>query len=103
VSTAPGRIMGRPSVKALRKRLSGKVADHPSVKFDQADRPPVMKYYDSISATRLGPYEIQSQLVAGGMGEVYRAVDARLDRMVAIKVLPEAVANDPERLQRFEQ
>jgi len=36
------------------------------------------------------------------MGEVYRAVDARLDRIVAIKVLPEAFANDPERLQRFE-
>jgi serine/threonine protein kinase len=60
-----------------------------------------MKYYDSISATRLGPYEIQSQLGAGGMGEVYRAVDARLDRMVAIKVLPEALANDPGRWQRF--
>lgn len=55
-----------------------------------------------ISAAKLGPYEIQSQLGAGGMGEVYRAVDTRLDRMVAIKVLPEAVANDPERWQRFE-
>jgi eukaryotic-like serine/threonine-protein kinase len=55
-----------------------------------------------ISGTKLGPYEIQSQLGAGGMGEVYRAVDARLGRIVAIKVLPEALANDPERLQRFE-
>ena len=54
------------------------------------------------SGTRLGPYEIQSQLGAGGMGEVYRALDTRLDRIVAIKVLPESVANDPERLQRFE-
>ncbi|MFZ1138390.1 MAG: protein kinase [Candidatus Sulfotelmatobacter sp.] len=54
------------------------------------------------SGIKLGPYEIQSQLGAGGMGEVYRAVDTRLGRVVAIKVLPESLANDPERLQRFE-
>lgn len=54
------------------------------------------------SGTKLGPYEIQSQLGAGGMGEVYRALDTRLGRTVAVKVLPEALANDPERLQRFE-
>ncbi|NKB87185.1 MAG: protein kinase [Acidobacteria bacterium] len=53
--------------------------------------------------TRLGPYEIQSQLGAGGMGEVYLAQDARLGRQVAIKVLPEEYATDPERLARFEQ
>ncbi|MGC2719679.1 MAG: serine/threonine-protein kinase, partial [Candidatus Acidiferrales bacterium] len=52
--------------------------------------------------TKLGPYEIVAQLGAGGMGEVYRARDTRLDRTVAIKVLPAAVANDPERLARFE-
>ena len=45
---------------------------------------------------RLGPYEIVSALGAGGMGEVYRARDTRLDRTVAIKVLPEHVASDPE-------
>ena len=53
--------------------------------------------------TILGQYEIRSPLGAGGMGEVYRAHDARLDREVAIKVLPESFASDPERLRRFEQ
>jgi serine/threonine-protein kinase len=52
---------------------------------------------------RLGPYEILSCIGAGGMGEVYRANDARLVRDVAIKVLPAALANDPERLRRFER
>ncbi|MGA7379983.1 MAG: serine/threonine-protein kinase, partial [Terriglobales bacterium] len=55
------------------------------------------------SGTRLGPYEIVSPLGAGGMGEVYRARDARLSRDVAIKVLPAAFSRDPERLRRFEQ
>jgi eukaryotic-like serine/threonine-protein kinase len=55
------------------------------------------------SGTKLGPYEIQSQLGAGGMGEVYRARDSRLDRIVAIKVLPASFSSDPERLRRFEQ
>src|SRR5208282_6078552 len=54
------------------------------------------------SGTKLGPYEIQSPLGAGGMGEVYRAKDSRLGRDVAIKVLPEKLARDAERLQRFE-
>ncbi len=53
--------------------------------------------------TRLGPYEIADQLGAGGMGEVYRATDTRLDRTVAIKVLPEHLANDPQRRERFER
>jgi hypothetical protein len=52
--------------------------------------------------TKLGPYEIQSLLGAGGMGEVYRAKDTRLGRDVAIKVLLERLARDGERLQRFE-
>src|SRR5688500_4577184 len=51
--------------------------------------------------TRLGPYDITSKIGAGGMGEVYRARDTTLNRDVAIKVLPEAFANDPERLARF--
>src|SRR5713226_5273966 len=55
------------------------------------------------SGTKIGPYEIQSPLGAGGMGEVYRARDTRLGRDVAIKVLPEAVAKDADRLRRFEQ
>ncbi len=53
--------------------------------------------------TSLGPYEIVSPLGAGGMGEVYKATDTRLDRTVAIKVLPEHVANDPDLKQRFER
>jgi len=53
--------------------------------------------------TILGQYEIRSPLGAGGMGEVYRARDTRLDREVAIKVLPEFVSSDPDRLRRFEQ
>ncbi len=55
------------------------------------------------SGTKLGQYEILSPLGAGSMGEVYRARDTRLDREVAIKVLPELVSLDPERLLRFEQ
>jgi serine/threonine protein kinase/Flp pilus assembly protein TadD len=54
-------------------------------------------------STRLGPYEILSPLGAGGMGEVYRARDSRLDRDVAIKILPERLANDPQALARFER
>src|SRR5438874_11824722 len=53
--------------------------------------------------TRLGPYEIISALGAGGMGEVYRAIDTTLGRQVAVKVLPDAFAQDPERLARFER
>ena len=55
------------------------------------------------AGTILGQYEIRSPLGAGGMGEVYRAHDTRLDRDVAIKVLPEYLTSDPERLRRFEQ
>jgi len=58
----------------------------------------------SLSAgTRLGPYEILSPLGAGGMGEVYRAKDAKLNREIAIKVLPESLSKDPEALARFER
>src|SRR5512142_617999 len=53
--------------------------------------------------TRLGPYEILAPIGAGGMGAVYRARDAKLDREVAIKVLPESVASNPDMLSRFER
>jgi serine/threonine-protein kinase len=56
-----------------------------------------------VAGTRLGAYEILSALGAGGMGEVHRARDTKLNRDVAIKVLPELFANDPERLARFER
>jgi len=55
------------------------------------------------AGTRLGPYEIQSALGAGGMGEVYKARDTRLDRIVAIKVLPAALAADPQFHERFDR
>jgi eukaryotic-like serine/threonine-protein kinase len=54
------------------------------------------------SGTRLGPYEILSSIGAGGMGEVYKARDTRLKRDVALKVLPESLAADPDRLRRFQ-
>ncbi len=55
------------------------------------------------SGTKLGPYEILGPLGAGGMGEVYRALDTRLNRQIAIKVLPSGLADDSDRLRRFEQ
>ena len=56
-----------------------------------------------IEGTRIGAYEVGPKIGAGGMGEVYRALDTRLGRHVAIKVLPPALAQDPERLSRFER
>ena len=53
--------------------------------------------------TRLGPYAITAQIGVGGMGEVYRATDTKLDRDVAIRVLPELLAGDPERIARFQR
>src|SRR6185436_16147227 len=55
------------------------------------------------TGVRCGPYEITAKIGAGGMGEVYRARDTKLDRDVALKILPEAFANNPERLARFER
>ena len=53
--------------------------------------------------TRLGPYEVLSAIGAGGMGEVYRARDTRLDRSVAVKILPAALAADPQFRERFDR
>src|SRR6516225_7129214 len=55
------------------------------------------------SGTKLGPYEIQSPLGAGGMGEVYRARDTRLDRCVAVKILPSHLSDNSEARQRFDR
>src|SRR5215467_11012487 len=55
------------------------------------------------TGTRIGPYEIKSPLGQGGMGVVYRAHDTKLGRDVAIKALPDAFANDADRLQRFQR
>ena len=53
--------------------------------------------------TTLGPYEVTAKIGEGGMGEVYRARDTKLDRDVALKVLPQAFTDDPDRLARFER
>ncbi|MEO8725914.1 MAG: protein kinase, partial [Acidobacteriaceae bacterium] len=55
------------------------------------------------TGTKLGPYEIQSPLGAGGMGEVYRARDTRLERTVAIKILPAHLSSNTEAKQRFDR
>jgi len=56
-----------------------------------------------VAGTKLGPYEIVGPIGAGGMGQVYRGRDTRLDRSVAIKVLPPHLADDPELRRRFER
>jgi eukaryotic-like serine/threonine-protein kinase len=56
-----------------------------------------------LEGKRIGPYELESRVGAGGMGEVYKARDARLDRPVAVKVLPSHVAADPIARERFER
>src|ERR1700746_1837001 len=56
-----------------------------------------------VAGSRLGPYEIQSAVGAGGMGELYRARDTRLDRIVAIKVLPAHLSSNPDLRARFER
>src|ERR1700733_6587355 len=64
------------------------------------NQPPSMAL---VAGTKLGPYEIQSLLGAGGMGEVYRARDVRLQRTVAIKILPAHLSSNPNLQGRFEQ
>src|SRR6187431_3796918 len=73
-------------------RVSGASSCHPRIECPPMPLTP---------GTRLGPYEITAQIGVGGMGEVYRATDTDLKRPVAIKVLPESVATDPDRLARF--
>ena len=88
--------------EALRREVESLLAAHA-----QADgfltRPRPAEMPALTPGARLGPYAILGPLGAGGMGEVYRARDPRLDRDVAVKVLPRALAADAERLRRFEQ
>jgi serine/threonine protein kinase len=86
--------------QALRREVESLLASDEQGRSSFLQSPPSLKL---VRGTRLGDYEIQSLLGAGGMGEVYRARDLRLRRDVAIKVLPAFVASDPERLRRFEQ
>jgi serine/threonine protein kinase len=69
----------------------------------QLDYNAVDRFMSLTAGTKLGPYKIVSPLGAGGMGEVYRARDTRLEREVAVKVLPASLASDADRLRRFEQ
>jgi serine/threonine protein kinase len=73
----------------------------PDVAFDALTRTGVTKTL--AAGTRLGPYEVLSLIGTGGMGEVYKARDTRLDRTVAVKVLPPDVAADAEATRRFER
>jgi len=89
---------------------SGRMTSKPSITpFREADKPSqIAARYNGArmalaSGARLGPYEIQSPLGAGGMGEVYRARDTRLDRTVAVKILPAHLSSNPEAKQRFER
>jgi serine/threonine protein kinase len=56
-----------------------------------------------MAENNIGPYQILGLLGAGGMGEVFKALDTRVGRQVALKVLPESIAQDPERRRRFDQ
>ena len=88
-----------PDDKPLRQEVESLLAAREQVRssFLRSPLSPDIK-----RGTRLGDYEIQSMLGAGGMGEVYRARDLRLRREVAIKVLPSFASSDPERLRRFQ-
>jgi predicted ATPase len=92
----------------LRSEVESLIASHEEAgsQFLGAAAPEVLQLAPPralTSGTKLGPYEIIELLGAGGMGEVYRARDARLDRIVAIKILPAAFSADSDRLRRFEQ
>jgi serine/threonine protein kinase len=76
---------------------------HPEAAHSSTKRNPQAALMALTSGMKLGPYDIPSLLGAGGMGEVYRAHDSRLNRTVAIKVLPASFSADRDRLQRFAQ
>jgi serine/threonine protein kinase len=85
---------------SLRREVESLLAADDQARSSFLQAPPLLHLG---KGTRLGDYEIQNLLGAGGMGEVYRARDVRLRREVAIKVLPAAFASDADRLRRFEQ
>ncbi len=63
----------------------------------------LISFMPLLVGSRLGPYAVTAKIGEGGMGEVYQARDTKLDRDVALKVLPEAFTSDPDRLARFER
>jgi serine/threonine protein kinase len=93
------RCAGRPELRAEVEALLGAHASAASA----LEVPPVAPQTRLKTGARVGPYEVLAELGAGGMGEVYRARDAKLGRDVAIKILPLIFTSDPERLARFER
>lgn len=89
------------SDQSLRREVESLLAADEQARTGFLESPPLSRKLEK--GTRLGDYEIQSLLGAGGMGEVYRSRDLRLRRDVAVKVLPAVASSDPERLRRFEQ
>src|SRR5262249_12457190 len=83
--------------------LSPRYADFRKVEARGSASPITRCALGLVPGLRLGPYEILSALGAGGMGEVYRARDTRLDRIVALKILPAALAGDPQFRERFDR
>src|SRR5262249_46092209 len=103
IAAAP-RLVVDDIIEARRRRESAEDAACRGRRFV----PPVPFWYPPspmplTGGTRLGPYEILSPIGSGGMGEVYRARDTRLDRTVAIKVLQDHLSGDPARRERFER
>jgi len=88
-------------LQMLEQQSAGNILDRPA--WEGADELLNSTTAPLAGGTQLGPYRIEGILGEGGMGAVYRAFDSRLSRAVALKILPPAVAEDPERLRRFEQ
>jgi eukaryotic-like serine/threonine-protein kinase len=116
---APGRLCGAPAWagRAIRARMVLSRSDywlrpqsrspdrrHPrAIPSARTARPYNPQRLTLTPGTRLGPYEVTAPIGAGGMGEVYHGLDTRLNRRIAIKVLPSALADDRDRLRRFKQ
>ena len=88
-----------PALNEIANRLGSSASASVSTSVSTSD----MKSVSHVAGTKLGPYLVQALLGVGGMGEVYRARDTRLDRMVAIKVIPAHLSSEPLRRQRFER
>jgi len=88
-------------LEMLAHKSAGNILDRPA--WEGEGEVPDSAIAPLVAGTQMGPYRIEGIVGEGGMGAVYRAFDSRLSRDVAVKILPSAVAGDPERLRRFEQ